>query len=640
MSFPKTFFTPGFSKEHGRCSSGFSFAFVIVPVLAAILLPQISVADWELTAVDSAVSSAAMALDSSEAPHLCYFTPEGTHLSGTSGKLVKYATYRAESWTTQTVAELFVETVATKPEDGISCDIKIGSDGMPRIVFVARSAAGSRLAYARWTGSVWEHENIAAGTFMYLDGQCALALDGGDNPHVMYSRMRTSREPTPRTTRCPYYAKKTASGWETQCLDEFLGDPEYAADSAESNNLAISSDGTVYGVWNHLWTMMFAFPRSYDPETLASYQAGMPGRACRLKIDDDDEFNAAGIDRGTGIITCGRNTTDPNPDSSWWFNWNTRQVENCGSTYDAENALHLGMAVDTRPYAHLVFYDAVDRDVKLVMKSLSPVDGHGTRPRRTYAQVSELIDSDGDVGQSPSIALDSLLHQHVAYLDVTNRTVKYGKRHQFNGPQLRVSPSRWNFFQGDLAAHERSHEFCIVNAGDEDLIINDVRIEDTTASGPAATPVWAVNLEDAQQPLGPLPATIGAGGFRTIDVTFRPDVLWVKKTGELSVDSNWGTVAVPLSGKGTRREEDPPDTGYCFIATAAYGSGMAREVTTLRRFRDQCLLPSPLGRIAVEAYYRVSPPIAGVIARSDLLRAAVRCCLRPIVYIAGLFVAP
>jgi len=386
--------------------------------------------------------------------------------------------------------------------------------------------------------------------------------------------------------------------------------------------------------------MMFTFPQSYDPETLISYQAGMPGRACRLRIDDDDEFNAAGIDRETGIITCGRNTTDPNPDSTWWFDWDTWQVENCGSTYDDENVLHMGMAVDVRPYAHLVFYDAVDRDLKLVMKSLSPVDGHSTRPRPTYAQVSELIDSDGDVGQSPSLALDSLLHQQVAYLDVTNQTVKYGKRHQFSGPQLRVSPSRWNFFQGALAPHERSHEFCIVNAGDEDLFINAVRIEDTTASGPAATPVWAVNLEDAQQPLGSLPARIGPGTFRTIDVTFRPDVPWVRKTGELSVDSNWGTVAVPLSGKGTRREEDTSDPPWCFIATAAYGSEMALEVTTLRRFRDQCLLPSPVGKIAVEAYYRVSPPVAGVIARSEMLRAAVRFCLRPIVYMAGFFVTP
>ena len=67
-----------------------------------------------------------------------------------------------------------------------------------------------------------------------------------------------------------------------------------------------------------------------------------------------------------------------------------------------------------------------------------------------------------------------------------------------------------------------------------------------------------------------------------------------------------------------------PVTGYCFIATAAYGTETAAELNTLRDFRDQVLLKNPLGSRFVEAYYRVSPPIADVIAESDFLRAIVR----------------
>jgi hypothetical protein len=64
--------------------------------------------------------------------------------------------------------------------------------------------------------------------------------------------------------------------------------------------------------------------------------------------------------------------------------------------------------------------------------------------------------------------------------------------------------------------------------------------------------------------------------------------------------------------------------GFCFIATAAYGTEAAAELNILRDFRDQVLLKNPLGSRFVETYYRVSPPIADFIAKNDVLRAIVR----------------
>lgn len=72
--------------------------------------------------------------------------------------------------------------------------------------------------------------------------------------------------------------------------------------------------------------------------------------------------------------------------------------------------------------------------------------------------------------------------------------------------------------------------------------------------------------------------------------------------------------------------------GGCFIATAAFGSELHPKVALLRRFRDEYLLPTPWGRRLVDAYYRMSPPIAEVIAGSGVLRAAVRAGLTPIVW--------
>lgn len=67
-----------------------------------------------------------------------------------------------------------------------------------------------------------------------------------------------------------------------------------------------------------------------------------------------------------------------------------------------------------------------------------------------------------------------------------------------------------------------------------------------------------------------------------------------------------------------------PVTGFCFIATAAYGTETAAELGILRNFRDQVLLENALGSRFVAAYYRVSPPIADFIAKNDFLRAVVR----------------
>jgi Fibronectin type III domain len=75
----------------------------------------------------------------------------------------------------------------------------------------------------------------------------------------------------------------------------------------------------------------------------------------------------------------------------------------------------------------------------------------------------------------------------------------------------------------------------------------------------------------------------------------------------------------------------------CFIATAAFGSPMAKELDALRALRDHGLLKSPLGQLAVAAYYAMSPPLANAIATDDRFRAAARSALAPAVALARAF---
>lgn len=86
-----------------------------------------------------------------------------------------------------------------------------------------------------------------------------------------------------------------------------------------------------------------------------------------------------------------------------------------------------------------------------------------------------------------------------------------------------------------------------------------------------------------------------------------------------------------LTGDEANTSVDVPS--LCFIATASYGKDSG-EVGLLCKFRDECLLTNPLGTAFVNAYYKLSPPVADFIRESEPLKAAVRVALKPLVAIA------
>jgi len=78
--------------------------------------------------------------------------------------------------------------------------------------------------------------------------------------------------------------------------------------------------------------------------------------------------------------------------------------------------------------------------------------------------------------------------------------------------------------------------------------------------------------------------------------------------------------------------------GGCFIATAAYGTPMAEEIQILREFRDEYLVPNPVGKALVDFYYKVSPPIADFISEHPGLKPMVRAGLLPAVAMSAIAV--
>jgi hypothetical protein len=78
---------------------------------------------------------------------------------------------------------------------------------------------------------------------------------------------------------------------------------------------------------------------------------------------------------------------------------------------------------------------------------------------------------------------------------------------------------------------------------------------------------------------------------------------------------------------GDESQEGDP---RCFIATAAFGSPMAKELSVFRWFRSRVLFSLPGGRDLVRFYYRTSPPLADWIAADPLRQTLVRGVLWPL----------
>lgn len=89
-------------------------------------------------------------------------------------------------------------------------------------------------------------------------------------------------------------------------------------------------------------------------------------------------------------------------------------------------------------------------------------------------------------------------------------------------------------------------------------------------------------------------------------------------------------IMADLQGVNTPRQTAAPQpqsqksSGGCYIATAAYGSYDAPEVMVLRKFRDERLQKTRLGRAFIAFYYAISPALARQLPKYRMTNAWVK----------------
>jgi hypothetical protein len=117
--------------------------------------------------------------------------------------------------------------------------------------------------------------------------------------------------------------------------------------------------------------------------------------------------------------------------------------------------------------------------------------------------------------------------------------------------------------------------------------------------------------------------------------------VWMKAVDE---SENMGVASATVIGtpepvedfwETYRENGGKEDGGFCFVATAAYGSYSNVMVQPLRVFRDGVLAHSAAGRAVIDGYYRYGPRWARAIRGSEAHRTVARWSLAPVAAFAS-----
>lgn len=129
--------------------------------------------------------------------------------------------------------------------------------------------------------------------------------------------------------------------------------------------------------------------------------------------------------------------------------------------------------------------------------------------------------------------------------------------------------------------------------------------------------------------------------YPDVVITDNTVIIQLQDGGEGDADGTVNGVLVDPSGPVVLSFPSSDDNGggsKCFIATAAFGSPLAKQIQVLRQFRDKCLLTNYPGKKFVAWYYKKGPVAGKFIQSHPKLRILVRIFLYPLIIVAYLII--
>lgn len=235
----------------------------------------------------------------------------------------------------------------------------------------------------------WQSENV---DYSYPE-QCALVLDGEDNPHIAYNGTGELR-----------YARHDGTSWQVEKVED--SDGMLAANSA----LALDSEGhphlTYYDLAEQSVKYVWYDGSSWYTDTLAYVGLWVSVSSSAIAIDQDSHPHIVYEDTGVKYA---------------WHDGNDWQIEDVENGEDVGG--HLTMSLDDSGSPHIAYLDASDYSNTKVKYAWH--EGDGWHIDTVDSGLGSLLYVEDWI----SLILDSSMRPHLSYCaypdDVEGRTLKY-----------------------------------------------------------------------------------------------------------------------------------------------------------------------------------------------------------------------
>jgi len=304
----------------------------------------------------------ALALDDDGYAHVSYYDWAGGDL--------RHAWQDATGW--------YTSVVDTAGDVGQYTSLALAGDGYPRISYY--DVLSGDLKYAYQDASGWHSQTVDTAGDVGQYTSLALESTFPYTPHISYYDATTER---------PKYALLSAAGWLSQTVGTGFPGGTYTS-------LALDGEG-----YPHI-----SYYEHYNGDLIYTRQIAGGAWIDAVVAYYGESWNRVGMDSALALDDLG------NPYISYYdgflgalrvatgyapVGWSTMWTVDSGSFWHTSLVMH-------GAYAHVSYYDAINGTLK---HAYQDADGWQT----------QTVDSDGDVGQFSSLALDADDYPHISYYD-------------------------------------------------------------------------------------------------------------------------------------------------------------------------------------------------------------------------------